>query len=57
MASYARPAVLKECAIHVKFDTTRTLYIIDQTEKSRLYEGLYFFLNAKYTFLPICCQY
>ena len=37
--------ILKEYAIHVKFNTTRTLYIIDQ--KSRLVKD-YISLNAKY---------
>jgi len=45
MASSVLLVILKECVIHVKFDITRTLYIINH-EKSRLY-GLYFFKRER----------
>jgi len=45
IVSPALLVILKEYAIHVKFNTTRTLYIIDQ--KSRLVKD-YISLNAKY---------
>lgn len=42
MASFVPPMIPKEYVIRVKPDITRTLYIMDRTEKSHLWD-LYLF--------------